>query len=137
MSSIYEKAIKLLKIRPHHSVELTKKLVMRGFDRTEVSSIIQKLQDENLINNDQFAQNYLEELLRNKTIGFYGIKSKLMQRGISSNEADNLLKENFTVELELEKAEKLRERERNFDKMKFAAKLQRKGFRNEVIRKFI
>jgi len=137
MSSIYDKALKFLKIRPHHSAELSRKLTMRGFKRDEIASVIQKLQEEKLIDNEQFAQLYLDELLRLKSFGFYGLKSKLMSRGIASNDAEKLLKQNLSVEKELEIAQKLLDRERNYDKLKFAAKLQRKGFRTEVIRQMI
>ncbi|OGE73739.1 MAG: hypothetical protein A3I07_03380 [Candidatus Doudnabacteria bacterium RIFCSPLOWO2_02_FULL_42_9] len=134
MSSVYDKAIKLLKIRPHHSGELTKKLLMRGFSREEVEGVIQKLQEENLIDNDRFVQLYLDELLRNKTYGFYGLKSKLMQRGIASNEAEAALKANLTFELELELAKKVLNKSGNLPKPKIAQRLSSKGFRNDVIR---
>jgi regulatory protein len=137
MSSVYDKAVKLLKIRPHHSEELTKKLLLRGFNREEINAVIQKLQDENLIDNVGFAQMYLDELLRNKTFGFYMLKAKLMHRGIASNEAENLLRENLSIEDEKEIAMKIVNREQatgnREEKMKLAGKLQRRGFRSEVI----
>jgi regulatory protein len=139
MESTYEKAVKLLKIRPHHTEELRRKLQMRGYDREDIDAVLRKLQEENLIDNDQFAQMYLEELLRVKTFGFYGLKAKLMQRGIASNVADKLLRENLSIEIETEIAMKVVEREARSskpeDKNKLAQKLQRKGFRSEVIRK--
>jgi len=137
MSSPYDKALKLLKIRPHHSEELTKKLLMRGFSREQIQETIQKLQEENLLDNRQFAQMYLDELLRTKTFGFYGLKAKLMQRGIPGHEAEDLLKENLSAEEETNIAQKLINRERDYDKIKFAQKLQRKGFRSDVIRKVL
>ncbi len=137
MSTIYEKATKLLKIRPHHSSELTRKLLMKGFQRAEIDDLIQKLQEENLIDNDQFAQMYLDELLRNKTLGYFGFKSKLMQRGVASNEADRLLKESLPFEKERELAEKILNRSSNLPKQKVAQRLSSKGFRSDVIRSVI
>jgi regulatory protein len=137
MSSIYERAVKLLKIRPHHSEELVKKLTLRGFNREEIEEVIVKLQEENFIDNDAFAQMYLDSLLRFKTFGFYGLKSKLMSRGIASNEAEKLLKENLSTEQELEIAGRFLEKQKETDKNKLAQKLSRKGFRIEVIRKSI
>jgi len=148
---IYEKAIKLIKIRPHHSEELVRKLLMRHFDRELVVEVIQKLQEEKLLDNQQFAQMYLDELIRNKTFGFYGLKAKLMTRGIASNEAEKLLKENLSIEKETELAQRVvaaserraspildgREREKNIDKLKLSQKLSRKGFRSEVIREVV
>lgn len=130
----YEKSLKLLKIRPHHSSELTKKLLMRGYDKEEIDLVISKLQEENLIDNDLFVQAYLDELLRNKTYGFYGLKSKLLQRGIASNEADTALRESLTFEKELEIAKKVLNKSGNLPKQKIAQRLSSKGFRNDVIR---
>ncbi len=130
----YEKALKLLQIRPHHSSELTRKLLMKGFDSADIEDVIRKLQEEKLIDNDQFAQLYLDELIRNKTLGFYGYKAKLMQRGLASNEAEVLLKDNLSFETELEIAKKVLNKLSNLPKQKIAQRLSSKGFRNDVIR---
>ena len=137
MSRVYDKAVKLLKIRPHHSEELRRKLLLRRFDREDIDQTIEKLTEENLLNNDQFAQIYLDSLLRFKTFGFYGLKSKLMKRGLASNEAEKLLKETLSLELEQEIAQRVVEKDRDKDKIKLAQKLSRKGFRSEVIRSLI
>jgi regulatory protein len=137
MSIIYEKAIKLLKIRPHHSSELSRKLLQRGFATDEIEEVIRKLQEENLIDNDQFAQMYLDELLRNKTFGFYGYKSKLMQRGIASNEAEKILKENLSFETELEIARKFLNKSSDLPKQKIVQRLSARGFRSDVIKTIV
>lgn len=134
MDKAYDKAVKLLKIRPHHSSELTRKLLARGFDSSEVASVITKLQEENLIDNEAFAQNYLDELLRNKTLGFMGLKVKLLKRGIAGNEAEKLLQENFSIEKERENAQKLLDKWANLSKEKIAQRLSSRGFRSELIR---
>lgn len=137
----YEKSLKLLKIRPHHSEELTKKLLVRGFGRDQVNSAIQKLTEEKLVDNEQFAQVYLDSLIRYKTFGFYGLKAKLMQRGIEGKAAEQLLRENLSIEDEKNIAMKVVEgegrREKGIDKIKLAQKLSRRGFRTEVIQQII
>src|SRR6185369_11934972 len=132
--NIQEKALSFLKIRPHHSEELRKKLTLRGFPAEQIDEVILKLTEDGFLNNEQFAQNYLDELLRTKTFGFYGLKAKLMQRGIPGAEAENLLKENLSIEAETAIAQRIVERAGDLDKIKLAQKLQRKGFRNQVIR---
>lgn len=131
--NIEEKAHSLLKIRLHHSKELEKKLLMRGFDRKETTALIDQLKTEGLLNDEQFAQLYLDSLIRNKTFGFYGLKAKLMQRGIAGNNAEALLKANLSLEQEKEIALRVVERNKNVEKIKLAQKLSRKGFRSEVI----
>ena len=133
----YNKAIKLLKIRPHHSEELSRKLLMRGFDREIVVAVTEKLVRENLIDNESFAQNYLDELIRNKSFGFYGLKAKLMQKGIPAADAEKLLQENLSVEVEKQIALRVVERAQDMDKVKLMQKLSRKGFRSEVISQVI
>lgn len=133
----YEKAKSLIKIRPHHSEELIKKLLMRGFDRERINSAIQKLIEEQLIDNEQFAQVYLDSLIRYKTFGFYGLKAKLMQRGIPNRDAEVLLKEKLPIEKEKEIALKVAEKLQEKDKIKLAQKLSRKGFRSEVIQQIV
>ncbi|MBI3952399.1 MAG: RecX family transcriptional regulator [Candidatus Doudnabacteria bacterium] len=132
--NIYEKALSLLKIRPHHSAELTKKLLLRRFKKSEVEAVIGKLTQQKLLDNDQYAQTYLDNLIKYKTLGFYGLKAKLMQRGVAGQEAENLLKANFPPEKEREVALRLVERSGKMGKLKLAQKLARKGFRSEIIR---
>ena len=134
---INDKANQLLKIRPHYSAELARKLALRGFEKLDIEKVINRLIEEGQLNDGQYAQMYLDELLRNKTFGFYMLKAKLMQRGIAGNEAETLLKENLSIELEKEIASRVVERAGDLDKIKLAQKLQRKGFRSEVIREVI
>lgn len=133
----YEKALKLLKIRPHSSVEIIRKLALRGFNETEAKSVAQALQSEGLINDAEFARIYLDSLIRFKSFGFYGLVMKLRQRGIEQKAAEELLREFLPIEEELQIAQKLASKERQMDKLKFAQKLSRKGFRSEVIREVI
>jgi regulatory protein len=133
----YEKAINLLKIRPHYSAELAKKLAWRGFEKLDIEKVINRLVEKGLLNDVQYAQMYTEELIRNKTFGFYGLKAKLMQRGIPGTDAESLLKENLSLEKEKEIAQRVVERAGEIDKVKLAQKLSRKGFRSEVIHSFL
>ena len=135
--NIEEKAKSLLKIRPHHSEELRRKLLMRGFKREEIASVIDKLTEEGLIDNDQFAQVFLDNLVKYKSFGFYGLKAKLMQRGLPSSEAETLLKEKLSLDEELAIARKVLEKSRETDRTKLAQKLSRKGFRSEIIVRLI
>ena len=146
--NLYDKAIQLLKIRPHYSIELAKKLSLRGFAKLDIEKVINLLTAEGLLNDARYGQQYVEELIRNKSFGFYGLKAKLMQRGIPAPDAESLLKANFPPEKELEIAKRVaaaserraspikdgRERAGDIDKIKLAQKLSRKGFRTDIIR---
>lgn len=137
-SDIYQKALnralKLLKIRLHTTFELARKLKIRGFKPEIVERVIEELSQQGLVNDQSFAQVYLDNLMRYKTFGFYGLKAKLMQRGIDVKVADGLLNENLSLEQEAKIAERWLEKRRETDKVKLAQSLSRKGFRTEVIR---
>ena|SRR5471030_1582926 len=135
--NIEEKAKSLLKIRPHHSKELERKLLMRRFNREQITGLIEQFNADGFLNDEQFGQLYLDELLRTKTFGFYGLKAKLMSRGIDGNDAERLLKENLSLEMEKEIARRVVERVGKIDKVKLTQKLSRKGFRGDVIREVI
>ena len=129
----YEKALKLLKIRPHIGKELERKLVFRGFSSEIAARVTEKLKEQGLIDDKQFSLAFLNSLIRFKSFGFYGLLAKLLQRGITKPEAEKLLKENFSVETEKQTAFRLVKNDRRKDKIKLAQKLSRKGFRTEVI----
>lgn len=130
----YDKAISLLKIRAHHSGELQRKLLMRKFSREQVDETIKRLIEERLLDNSQFAENLLHNLIKYKNFGFYMLKAKLMQRGLEGSEAENLLKDYLSLEQEKEIALRVLERNKSLDKLKLAQKLSARGFRSEIIR---
>lgn len=130
----HDKAVSLLKIREHSSEELRKKLKMRGFPASEIEETISFFIEEGIINDSRFAELYLSSLIRTKTFGFYGLLAKLQSRGINRTDAERLLRENFSVEQEIEIARRFAGRSGAGEGMKLAAKLSRKGFRHEAIR---
>jgi regulatory protein len=133
----YDKAVSLLKIRSHYSGELAKKLILRGFEQAEVSEVINRLLAAGMLNDAEFVQVFLANLIRLKTFGFYGLKAKLMQRGIPSPEAEQLLKEKLSIETEKQIAQRVIDRAGKVDKIKLMQKLSRKGFRSEIINSFL
>ena len=133
----YDKAIALLKLRPHYSVELARKLSLRHFKREEIQEVIRKLTEQGLLNDEQYAQAYLDELIRRKPYGFYMLLKKMLSRGIGKAEAQQLLAERFELAAEEANARRVLDRERGGDKMKLAQKLSRQGFRSEAIRRVI
>lgn len=130
----YEKAIQLLKIRPHHSAELGRKLSLRKFSPEAVKEALNRLAQENLLNDSQFLETLLDNLIRYKNFGFFMLKAKLMQRGASSGEAEAMLRENYPLEAEIKTGQRLIERYKSLDRMKLVQKLSSRGFRTEAIR---
>lgn len=133
----YDKAVSLIKIRPHFSGEIIRKLTLRNFNADISLQVTQELVRQGLINDEEFAQTFLDNLIRFRTFGFYGLKAKLMRRGLASSEAEALLRENLSVEAEAEIARRVIEKEKQPDKARLMQKLSRKGFRSEVIGRVI
>lgn len=133
IDDIYNKALKLLEPRQHSVYELERKLLLRGYNQDLVSQVIAKLQDQDYLNDQRFAQTFLDSLIRYKTFGYYGLKAKLLSRGIASNQTEVLLKEHLPFERERETALKVLDKSSGQPKLKIAQKLSRKGFRNDVI----
>jgi regulatory protein len=129
----YNKAIKFLDLRLHTSFELKRKLQQRGFKEEAIDKAIEDLKGVGFLNDLQFAEVFLDNLIRFKSFGYYGLKAKLLQRGIDGNMVEKLLKEKLTLEGEKKIALRFVEKARERDRIKIAQSLSRKGFRSEVI----
>lgn len=133
----YDQAIKYLNIRLHTVGELSQKLKAKRFSERAILQVLRKLEELDFLNDERYAQIYVENLKRYKNFGYYGIKAKLMQRKIPSDIIARVLEEFLTEEEELEQAErflaKLKRQQRDSYE-KLARSLSSKGFRSEVIR---
>jgi SOS response regulatory protein OraA/RecX len=133
----YEKALKFLEIRAHTTTELRRKLGLRGFDEDVINLGIQRLLKAELINDSEFALNYLENLIKYKTFGYFMLLKKLLARGVDRGEVEKLLREHLSLDVEKKLAEKYLETKNQPDRQKAGASLQSRGFRTEVIREVL
>lgn len=129
---VYEKALKLLERRFHSGFELRQKLLLRGFDKVMVDQVIQRLIEQDLLNDERFAQIFLENLIKYKTFGFYGLQAKLKQRGIAPDLIAELLG-GLSMEDEIQIARRLAQKKRGTNPARMARSLSAKGFRPEAI----
>lgn len=133
----YKKAVKLLEIRLHTKFELRKKLKLRGINLDIIDQVIEKLIEQGYINDKQFAEVYLDNLIRFKTHGYFMLLKKLLERGIEKSLVEALLAEYFPLEQEQKIAQRLVAKKNQLDKAKLAKRLASRGFRSEVIRAVI
>lgn len=140
IEKVYEKAVKLLSIRLHTTGELHQKLRQRGFKNSEILPVLKKLEELKFLDDERFAEIFVDNLKRYKDWGYYGIKAKLLGRKIPSNIAESALQEFFTLEEEEMVARrfigKLKRQGRGTWE-KLARSLQGKGFRTEIIRQVL
>ncbi len=137
---IYDKAIKLLTVRLHTTFELYRKLKRRGFKNADIRPVLQRLEELKFLDDERFAQIFVDNLKRYKDWGYYGIKAKLLARQIPSELAERALAEFFSVEDELVVARRLigklkRQGRKQWEKL--MSSLQSRGFRAETIREVL
>ena len=132
----YDRALKLLNIRTHTSFELARKLKQKGFSDESVDEAINRLKEERFLKDDDTAYFYAESLISHKTFGYYGMKSKMMQKGLPNDLIEKVLAENLSLDVEEKIARKYLEKSKK-DGLKAMMGLKSKGFRSEVINKVI
>lgn len=84
----YEKALRLLSMRAHGEKELKRKLRQKYSEKASESAI-QRLVENGLIDDEKFARELAEELLRRKNYSPERIKNELINRGIDRETAKN------------------------------------------------
>jgi len=137
---VYDKAVKLLSIRLHTTGELQRKLQRYGFADTAIREVLGRLEDLRFLDDQRFAEIFVDNLKRFKDFGYHAIRAKLHQRHIPSSMANAALEEFFTPADELAVARKLvaklkRQKEPSYQQL--AGSLARRGFRAETISKVL
>ena len=131
-----EYALSLLKKRHYTEWKIREKLYLKEFDKKNVDYIIKFLKQNDLINDDMFVLDYIEEA-KEKGYGKNKIIHKLSEEGVF-NEKLNKIK--FPESIELRKAKlHLPSLERKYSKLNYEAKkkhiydyLLRQGFDSSI-----
>ncbi len=137
---VYAKAIQFLNVRMHTTGELQKKLQTRGFAPDKIQPVLRRLEELKFLDDERFAQIFVDNLKRYKDFGFYGIKSKLLGRIVPNDLAEQALEEFFSEQDELAVAERLLAKLKRIGRVapeKLQRSLQSRGFRQVVIRKIL
>jgi len=74
----------LLTRREHSFVELKNKLAKRDFSSDEVNEVLIRLQDEKLLSDERFTENYIR-YRQNRGFGPIRISNELRERGVSDD----------------------------------------------------
>ena len=81
-NNIYNKSLDLLSRREHSIKEITEKLLLRFDDKEVVHSVLTKLKENNLVNNERFAEAYVSNRKR-KGFGPKKISYELLSKGVN------------------------------------------------------
>ncbi len=88
---IKERAYRFLSRRIHSNYELKLKLLKKNYDKILITEVLNELKEKNLINDKEFAKQYVDERLRRKKVGIIKIRSELLKKGINREIIDELL----------------------------------------------
>lgn len=91
--SVYDQALTLLEFRARTSVELRRKLVQKGYARDEVDAVIERLVEQKLINDEDFAVAFARGKLSSTGASRRRIAQELGRKGISREIADQAIGE--------------------------------------------
>jgi len=143
----YNYAIFLLGLSMRTEFEMRRKIIMRGYRANIAEDIIKKLYDEKLLDDRHYAEVYINNLKQYRTLGYYGIKKKLMEKLLPENYVEELLDLEITPEEELKSGKKFINKELGIDykksaltqeqKQKLARNLRARGFRTDTIAKLV
>ncbi len=110
------KALDLLSMRDYSRRELSDKLVTKAWEKREqknmefsavkqqASDICDRLEELGLLNEERFARSYVDELIRRKHLSKSGLKTALIQKGVSRDIIEVVLDE-----IEVDPVEQIRE----------------------------
>jgi len=99
-------ALAYLARREHTALELTQKLQIKGFDRTIITPVLEKLAEEDLLSEYRYALLAIEHRQRKNPEGRALLSQRLASKGVNRQDAQRALDELFCEELAAEYARK-------------------------------
>src|SRR5688572_23782473 len=96
----FYQAQSILSRRDHSEAEVRFKMRKKGFSKEDVDKVIQWLKEKKFLNDEQFAQRYIESMVRSKAVGKIWIKHKLRQKGLNDELTQKTLEQFYTPEQE-------------------------------------
>ena len=128
--------LEFLKYRFRSKKEILRKLASKKISQPTIDALITKYQEKGFINDEDFAESYILDLISHHPQGNFAITQKLKQKGISNEIITRLSEKYLSGETEHEMAvRELSKRKTKYMKLeprerrnKALAFLQRKGF---------
>jgi len=116
----HQTAVNFISYRPRSSKEVSDKLTRKGFGADLVRAEVEQLRSLMLINDLEFARMFIRDKLRGKPMGRALLRRKLLEKGISFQATERVLKEYVTDETELEAARALATRKLKASRARFS-----------------
>lgn len=142
-NKIKDKAFRLLAQREHSRFELYRKLKRKEFPVQMINQALDYLEEQDYLNDQRFAENWIKSRLRYKPRGPYLIKKELSQKGVDISIQKELISSLITPEVEYRLARQLLDKWLNRKKKKddISDKMYRyllnKGFSSSICKSII
>jgi len=141
-----DSAFRFLGRRHHSTSELRTKLIKKKYSKHIIEKILTDLTDKKLLDDEQFAEAFLEERSAKKIIGVNKLKAELFKKGINRNiiektllSVDHELSYDQALQFAKHKIDSIKRKET--DKRKIRAKLysslSSRGFESDLIMKVL
>lgn len=139
----YVEGLRYLALKPRTAQEMARRLRQKEIGETIIGEIVQRLQDERLIDDPLYAKQWAEQRISNQRKGKLWIRQELREKGIDKSQIAEAL-DSISPEDELASALQTGRKKWNatkgeaFDKKrKTGAFLMRRGFSGEMVRQVL
>ncbi len=129
-------AYKFLSYRQRSEKEIRAKLKEKKIQPATIEKIIKYLRELKYLDDELFSKMYLQSQLLNKPAGKRLLKMKMLEKGISKDTADKILKENYNEEDEIKAAKLLLSKYTKRIKKKDEKEIKKKCFQYLISRGF-
>ncbi|MCK4891728.1 MAG: regulatory protein RecX [Candidatus Pacebacteria bacterium] len=139
-------AMKLIGIRKRSVFEVTERLKKKGFKENIIKEILKELKNYKYLNDEQFAESYINDRMNFRPCGRFLIMKELRERGIVKNIINKKIEELLSVEIEIESAKRLARKkiravscktDKNKINQKTKSYLQSRGYAFDIISQVI
>lgn len=132
----YQSALNLLSYRNRTEAEVRNHLIKRGADESVIQSVLERLQRSGLINDQQFAQEWVENRNEYRPRSRRALVFELRRKGVSDEAIQAAVEELDEEELAYQAAQKKARQLKPMDWLEFKRKmyafLSRRGFSYEI-----
>ena len=133
----YQKALHFLEFRPRSSAEVRKNLEKHGYEPEVIAQVVERLERSNLVNDEQFAQTWVDNRSEFRPRGRRALSMELRQKGLDDEAIASALAELDEEELAYRAAQKQARKLQGLPKPDFRRKLgaflARRGFGYGII----
>src|SRR3989344_1841643 len=103
----YNYAVYLLGLKLRTEGEMREKMRLKKYASSVINDVVGQLVANKYLDDQRYAEVYLDNLKKYKLFGFYGVKKKLMEKRLPSEIIESVLTDGLPVEEEEKIAKRL------------------------------